>query len=105
MSTGKSGWVLKEGEKVTNWKKRYFSIEMPDGKISYYTKDNKLSNPKFEFYVKEIETPDKWQKDFLKKQIAKPWIKVGSCEIIKDSTAFYWNEKMHAILKSEANAK
>jgi len=73
--------------------------------LKYYIKDNKLSNPKFEFYVKEIETPDKWQKDFFKIQIAKPWIKVGSCEITKDSTAFFWNEKMHAILKSEANAK
>lgn len=73
--------------------------------LKYYIKDNKLSNHKFEFYVKEIETTDKWQKDFLKKQIAKPWKKVGSCEIIKDSTAFYWDKKMQAILKSEANAK
>lgn len=73
--------------------------------LKYYIKDNNLSDPKFEFYVKEVETPDKWQKDFLKKQIAKPWIKVGSCEILKDSTAFYWNEKMQAILNIEKNAK
>jgi predicted DCC family thiol-disulfide oxidoreductase YuxK len=73
--------------------------------LKFYIKDNKLSNPEFEFYVKEIEIPEKWEKDYLKKQIAKPWTKVGSCKIIKDSAAFYWNENMQAILNSEANAK
>lgn len=54
MSTGKSGWVLKEGEKVTNWKKRYLSIELPEGRISYYIKDNKKEK-KGEIVLKTIK--------------------------------------------------
>jgi len=71
--------------------------------LKYYINENKLKHSEFEFYVKEIETPNEWQKDFLKKQITKPWIKVGNCTIAKDSTTFYWNDRMQEILKNEAN--
>jgi hypothetical protein len=54
MSTGKSGWVLKEGEKVTNWKKRYLCIEQDQGRMSYYIKDNKKEK-KGEILLKTIK--------------------------------------------------
>jgi hypothetical protein len=54
MSTGKCGWVLKEGEKVTNWKKRYLCIEQEAGKMSYYIKDNKKEK-KGEILLKTIK--------------------------------------------------
>ncbi|KUJ63739.1 hypothetical protein AR687_00700 [Flavobacteriaceae bacterium CRH] len=73
--------------------------------LKYYQKTNNKPIVEYTFYVKEIVTQENWEKDFLKKQIAKPWVKVGTCKILKDSTAFYWNEKMSAILKREASAK
>lgn len=72
--------------------------------LKYYQKTNDKHAIQYIFYVKEIVTQENWEKDFLKKQIAKPWIKVGTCKI-KDSAAFYWNDKMRAILDSEANTK
>ncbi len=62
---------------------------------------NKYNSDEFNFYVKEIEIPNDWEKDFLHKQMAKPWIKVGTCKIVKDSATFYWNDKMQVILKNE----
>lgn len=73
--------------------------------LKYYQKTNNKPIVEYTFYVKKIVTQENWEKDFLKKQIAKPWIKAGTCKIVKDSAAFYWNDKMQAILKSEANAK
>jgi hypothetical protein len=54
MSTGKCGWVLKEGEKVTNWKKRYLCIEQDQSRMSYYIKDNKKEK-KGEILLKTIK--------------------------------------------------
>lgn len=73
--------------------------------LKYYNNVNKLTTNEFEFYIKEIEIPKEWQKDFLKKQMIKPWIKVGSCTISKESTIFHWNERMEEILKKEADEK
>lgn len=73
--------------------------------LKYYNEVNKFASNEFEFYIKEIETPQEWQKDFLKKQIAKPWVKVGNCMISKDSTIFNWNGRMEEIFKKEANEK
>jgi predicted DCC family thiol-disulfide oxidoreductase YuxK len=63
------------------------------------------SNGKFEFYVKEISIPQNWQKDFLKQQIQKPWVKVGDCFLENKSVFFQWNNSMQQILKIEADEK
>lgn len=73
--------------------------------LKYYCKDNDISLGDFNFYVKEIQIPDKWEKDFLIKQIRQPWQKVGKCKIVKDSLDFYWNQRMSNILNDEADSK
>ncbi len=55
----------------------------------------------FIFYVKNIEIPKKWQRNFLRKQINKPWEKVGEYSL--DTDSFNWNNKMKDIYKNELN--
>ena len=71
--------------------------------LKFYLEQNniKVKNNKFDFYIKEIEIPTKWEHNFLRKQMAKPWFKVGSCSLNENSTSFEWNEKMKEILLSE----
>lgn len=73
--------------------------------LKYYINENKIVNGEFEFYVKEIEIPNKWEKDFLEKQIAKPWYKVGRCKIVNDSVSFSWNSRMSEIFQNEGHGK
>lgn len=40
----------------------------------------KITNFLRKSYDKKIESTDKWEKDFLNKQIAKPWIDGGYIE-------------------------
>jgi len=54
MSVNKSGYIYKEGEKVLSWKKRYMTIEIENGRMSYYTKDNKKER-KGEILLKTIK--------------------------------------------------
>jgi hypothetical protein len=75
----------------TNWRKMSFgtnganidSIKLANG-IRDFTafwahKNNiDLNNAKFNIKVKKIDTPTKWQEDFLNIQIAKPWMDGGS---------------------------
>lgn len=65
----------------------YFSNKQPQ----------KLPDGKFVFYVKEIDIPQQWEKDFLKKQMAKPWTKAG--EYV--GRGFLWTEEMEALFESE----
>ena len=73
--------------------------------LKYYQNTNNKNIVSYTFYVKEIVTQEKWEKDFLRKQIAKPWIEAGSCKIEKDSTVFYWNAKMKEVLETAGNGK
>lgn len=45
-----------------------------------HKKDMSLNSQKFIVLVKRIDTPGEWEKDFLKKQIAKPWKEAGYAE-------------------------
>jgi predicted DCC family thiol-disulfide oxidoreductase YuxK len=73
--------------------------------LKYYQCTNNQHIVEYTFYVKEIVTQEKWEKDFLRKQIAQPWNEVGTCKIEKGSTAFEWNNKVQEILEKEANKK
>lgn len=56
----------------------------------------------FEFYFKTIDTPTHWEKDFLHKQMAKPWTKAGDCQLTKEQHFFKWNVQMQALTEKEA---
>jgi len=49
---------------------------------AFWSKKNgvDLSNAKFKVFVKKIEIATKWEKDFLIKQISRPWEEVGEVE-------------------------
>ena len=77
----------------TNWRKISFSTNSPNINLSdlnngvrdftaFWAHKNNidLNDAKFIIKVKKIESTDKWQKDFLNKQIAKPWIDGGFVE-------------------------
>lgn len=85
-----------------------FNLKQYEEGVIPYLKFYQQENAKTEnyiFYVKEINPKEKWENDFLKKQIEKPWIKVGSCKIEKDSVNFIWNGTMQKILKNESVKK
>lgn len=67
--------------------------------LRYYVINNKIksSEIKFRIYVKEIDIPHQWEKDFLHKQMRKPWKLVGEC-LLKNNVAEYkWNEGIHQV--------
>lgn len=72
--------------------------------LRYFENDTQRGNT-FVIYVKRIDTKDSWQKDFLNKQIEKPWVKVGTCKILNDTSQFVWNEKMQEIIHHENDEK
>ena len=74
----------------TNWRKMSFSTNNPniDSKqlnsgirdfTAFWAAKNgvDLTNATFLIKVKKIDSPSGWEKDFLNKQIAKPWIDGG----------------------------
>ena len=69
--------------------------------LKYFERQNKLKTVKYIFYCKEIKPKEKWEYDFLHKQMAKPWIEVGTATFEKDSLIFNWNLKMNTILLQE----
>ncbi len=56
----------------------------------------------FNFYVKEIEVPGQWEKDFLHKQMKKPWTLAGCCTLDGEKPTFVWNETAEALFRKEA---
>lgn len=64
-------------KKLKNGLKRYSAFYMGKNKIDFYNKS------KFIIKVKKIDTPNGWEKDFLVKQLNKPWLDAGT---------FYWYE-------------
>ncbi len=69
--------------------------------LKYFESQSKLKIVRYIFYYKEIKPQEKWEKDFLHKQIAKPWIEVGIARFETDSLHFDWNDKMDEILELE----
>jgi hypothetical protein len=58
--------------RLKNGLKRYTAFYMGKNDIDFN------SNSKFIFKVKKIDTPKGWEKDFLTKQVEKPWIDAGA---------------------------
>ncbi len=78
---------------VTKQQSNYYTFEervIPF--LKYFGKENNinLSDVCFNIYIKEIEIPKKWEKDFLKKQIEKPWKLTGTCKMEKNKFSFHW---------------
>lgn len=69
--------------------------------LRYFENENGLHHSNYKIYVKEIETTDHWQKDFLHNQMKKPWKPAGNCSLTKDSETFAWNSQMEAIFEAE----
>ena len=79
------------GSNWVNWTFRVNSTKIEDAKLNsgierytaFWAKKNRitdLSEARFEVRVKKIDIPKGWEKDFLNKQIAKPWIDGGYVE-------------------------
>jgi len=69
--------------------------------LSHFENENGLSSSEYIIYVKEIETTDHWQKDFLHNQMKKPWQPAGKCKLDKGRSEFEWNDKMKAVFEAE----
>lgn len=69
--------------------------------LRYFEHESGLQQSDYEIYVKEIETTDHWQKDFLHNQMKKPWTPAGTCNLTPDSDEFTWNAHMQAVFEAE----
>jgi predicted DCC family thiol-disulfide oxidoreductase YuxK len=67
----------------------------------YFQETNKIKVKKYFFYIKTIEIPSIWEKDFLKKQMEKSWEEVGEVIVEKEIFFFEWNKRMDEILSEE----
>lgn len=78
------------GQNWVNWtfrvNQKYINLKVLNNGIQRYTafwsKKNciDLKKAKFIIKVKKIDTPKSWEKDFLNRQIAKPWVDGGYVE-------------------------
>lgn len=70
--------------------------------IMYYLKERKIIENKsiFKLYIKDIDQPKKWEKNFLRKQIQKPWQDAGICEIENGQANYFWNKKMDSVFNN-----
>lgn len=60
----------------------------------------------FTIYVKEIETTDHWQHDFLHNQMKKPWKVAGTCTVSPEGFRYDWTDEMKSVFeKDEDNNK
>lgn len=69
--------------------------------LKYFENNSKSKSLRYTFFVKEIKTQEEWEFDFLRKQIAKPWVEVGTATFEGNVVNFIWNDKMEAILERE----
>lgn len=72
--------------------------------LRFYLEDQHIDanqTAHFEFYFKTIDTPTHWEKDFLHKQMAKPWTKAGDCQLTKEQQFFKWNAQMQTLTAKE----
>lgn len=61
--------------------------------LKYFENKNKETVIRYIVYCKEIEPKEEWEKDFLKKQIAKPWIEVGQIKLNRGKYINTWSQK------------
>jgi predicted DCC family thiol-disulfide oxidoreductase YuxK len=69
--------------------------------LRYFENRHGLAHSEYTIYVKELDSPGKWKKDFLRDQIKKQWQSAGSCKLTPNAAAFEWNEKMEAVFAKE----
>ena len=81
---------IKIENEIVPYLKHYFKAQGING-----------ANADFEFFIKTIDTPVNWEKDFLHRQMAKPWVKVGDCHFEQKIALFEWNDTMNALVASE----
>lgn len=67
----------------------------------YLDENASAQKGQFKIYVKEFETPREWEKDFLTRQLAKPWFEAGNLKIDDDDSQIEWTPYMVAIFASE----
>ncbi len=60
-------------------------------------RENKLT---FKLYVKDIDKPHKWKKDFLREQIKKRWQEAGLCKMENGQVNYHWNKKMDSVFNN-----
>ena len=77
-------------------------IKLETGLAKYISLYHEYKNAHFKISIKEIDIPTKWEKDFLKKQMAHPW-KQGGVYTFK--TGFIWNNYMLEIFDQEKQSK
>ncbi len=72
--------------------------------LNYFKINNALdlTGGKFVFFVKEIEIPNDWEKDFLKRQMKKSWVKAGEYIPTGENMGFSWTDKMIGIFDAES---
>ncbi len=73
--------------------------------LKHHQNDKNGHIKKYLIYVKKVVVGKQWEKDFLKKQITKPWVKVGESKIAKEFAVFQWNNRIRNILKKEVHEK
>lgn len=69
--------------------------------LKYFNNENNNQIVNYNFYIKEIHPKETWEYNFLKKQIAKPWLKYGSCSFNNQQVNFIWNNTLNEILANE----
>ena len=77
-------------------------IKLETGLAKYISLYRENKNAHFKISVKEIDIPTKWEKDFLKKQMAHPWKQGG---IYTFKTGFNWNNYMINVFDQEKQSK
>jgi len=97
---GQPGWY-NYGSEMVNWDFRVNNANVNQRKLlkgirnysAFWSQkhDISLDDASFKIMVKEIETPVKWERDFLHNQIMKPWREIG--------TATWKNEEFNCAIE------
>lgn len=71
--------------------------------LIFFLRDHKFDtrHARFELYVKQIEIPQQWEKDFLRRQMAKPWKPAGNAALENGAVNYRWTPAMKAIFEQE----
>ncbi|SCY38401.1 DCC1-like thiol-disulfide oxidoreductase family protein [Flavobacterium caeni] len=73
--------------------------------LRYFAHENGLHQSNYTIYVKEIETTDHWEHDFLHRQMEKPWKPAGTCAMTPTDVQFTWTPEMKAVFEAEKQRK
>lgn len=66
-----------------------------------YLRENNLKAGRFEIFIKEMDTPNGWERDFLKRQYAHPWTLAGRCEVRDKKAQYAWSAQTLELFKKE----